>query len=94
MFKLLNEYSRTRYECVVAEMFLTGDKTQYHVCFRPVAADRDSADRYACRYLQIAAEEAERMTALGALTGSLREELDRELSVLRRPYEPSTPPIS
>jgi hypothetical protein len=65
-------------------MFRTDNNIQYKVCFRPLGADRGSANRYACRYLQIEAAEVDRMTHSGALTVQMQEKLDQELSALRK----------
>jgi hypothetical protein len=40
-FKLLDEYSRTRHRCFLAEMFRTGP--EYTVCFRPTGVEKESA---------------------------------------------------
>ena len=79
-FKRLDEYARNRHRCFLAEMDLSADKAHYTLCFRPTGVDKDSPNRYACRYLHIATEEVE--TAALSLPTSVIEMLDRELPAL------------
>jgi hypothetical protein len=79
-FKMLDEYARSRHRCFLAEMDLNADKAHYTLCFRPTAVDKGSPNRYACRYLHIAAE---KVGAAGkSLPTSVIEMLDRELPTL------------
>ena len=82
IFRLLDDHVRTRHACFVSEFFPTRENTKYSVCFRPLKAPEDSPERYACRYLQVGMEEADQVAGSGALTGPLREQIDRELSLL------------
>jgi hypothetical protein len=77
-FKLLDEYSRTRYRCFLAEMFPTG--SEYTLCFRAHGIRKESANRYACRYLLVGTPEVSTAARNGILPPSITEMLDRELS--------------
>ena len=79
-FKMLDEYARSRHRCFLAEMNLSADKTHYALCFRPTGGNKDSPNRYACRYLHIGAEQVG--TAGHSLPPSIVEMLDRELPIL------------
>lgn len=81
-FELLGAYARSKHHCFVAELFLKDAPVEYVSCFRPVNADKDSEDRYACRYLNIEINEAEASVSLSALTAALAQRLERELSTL------------
>jgi len=79
-FKLLDEYSRTRHRCFLAEMFST--VSEYTLCFRSTGVQKESASRYACRYLRIGTREVSTAARNGILLPSTTEMLDRELSAL------------
>jgi hypothetical protein len=79
LFRLLDDYSRLQHQCFVSEMFLNDRKTEYVVCFRPVEAREDSANRYACEYLQVGVPEAKLVSHTGVLTASIIKELESEL---------------
>jgi hypothetical protein len=81
-FTLLDEYSRSKHQCFVAEMFLNDAGTHYVVCFRPTATPRDSPNRLACRYVNIETAQAGTLGQTEALPISIIEKLDRELSAL------------
>jgi hypothetical protein len=83
VFKLLDEYSRDRHNCFVSEMFLNESKTAYTLCFRRTDVNRDSPDRYACRYFHLQASEVNTIAEEGTLTASIAEQLDKELPGLR-----------
>jgi hypothetical protein len=82
VFKLLDEYSRDRHNCFLSEMFLNEAKTGYTLCFRPVSAKPDSADRFAHRYLHFKVSEVKMAAEKEMLMDSVTEELDRELRPL------------
>ena len=84
-FRLLDLYSRSTHECFVTEMFLNDAGTEYTVCFRPINADWNSANRVDCRYLRLANHEIERLNETKALTVSLTEKIDSELRFLGKP---------
>ena len=79
-FKRLDEYARNRYRCFLAEMDLNADKGHYTLCFRPTGVDKNSPNRYTCRYLHITAEEVG--TTGESLPTSVVEMLDKELPTL------------
>lgn len=79
-FKLLDGYSRAHHACFLAEMFPSG--TDYWLCFRPTGVNKESPNRYACRYLKIGLEEMSTAALSGALPISIAETLDKELSTL------------
>jgi hypothetical protein len=63
-------------------LFFSEHDDAYVACFRPVKTCRDSADRYACRYLNIEIAEVREMTKIGLLPGSLANVIDEELHEL------------
>ena len=81
-FKMLDGYSRSHHGCFLAEMDLNDAKRIYTLCFRPTATDRDSPNRYACRYLHIGAEEVRTAGRMQLLPTSIAEMLDVELAKL------------
>ncbi len=82
VFKLLDDYSRNRHNCFLAEMFLNQAQTAYTLCFRPVNKNKNSPDRYACRYLHLEASELKIAAEKGSIGASTIEELDKELPLL------------
>jgi hypothetical protein len=87
-FKLLDSYSRARYRCFVAEMFLNRAATEYLVCFRPTEENRDSADRFAFRYLHIDLRQVKKAAEKNALPTSIQEDADKELRSLNQANRP------
>lgn len=81
-FTMLDDYSRSRHRCFVAEMFLNNGTRDYTVCFRPMGISEDSPNRYACRYLHIGAEDIRTAEQKQVLPASITEMLDRELPTL------------
>ena len=79
---MLDGYSRSRHGCFVSEMFLDAGETDYSLCFRPTGGSKDSPTRYACRYLQIGAEEVKAAGQKQVLPASIIQMLDRELPTL------------
>jgi hypothetical protein len=82
VLKLVDEYSRDQHRCFVAEMFLKEATTGYTLCFRPIAAERDSPNRYVCRYLYLERGEVKTLAEQGKLTPSITERLDKGLRSL------------
>lgn len=82
VFKLLDGYSRDRHRCFLSEMFLNEAKTAYTLCFRPVNVKRESPDRSAYRYVHFEVSQVKTAAEKEMLTGSMTEELDRELRPL------------
>src|SRR5690349_12188701 len=84
-FTLLDEYSRRRHNCFVAELFFSDQLGRYFVCFRPTTVSSDSVDdpdRYACKYLQFEVEDVERMRSEESLPSSVAERLDKVLPTM------------
>ncbi len=81
-FQLVDEYSRTKYQCFLAEMFANKEGTGYTLCFRPVGGSRDSSDRYACRYLDLDERQLVAASRANLLPSSVTEKLDSDLSNL------------
>lgn len=84
VFKLLDDYSRNRHRCFVAEFDLDKAESYYHVCFRPTGVSLDSPNRYACRYLHIGIGEIMEAVEKKELPVSVIEQLDKELPSLGR----------
>lgn len=78
-FEQLDGYARKQYLCFVAELFLNDDQTSYYVCFRPTNAVQSSADRYACKYLQIEVGQVRTACREQRLTDWITERLKHEL---------------
>ena len=84
-FKLLDQYSRTNYNCFVAEFFFSSQVGRYFVCLRPTTVSSDSVDdpgRYACKYLQFEVEDVERMRSEKSLPPSVSERVDEVLPTM------------
>jgi len=77
-FKMLDGYSRTHHRCFLAEMNLNANKGAYALCFRPAGGDRNSPNRYACRYLHIGVKDVKSAADMQVLPLSISEMLDRE----------------
>src|ERR1700722_992807 len=73
-FKLLDEYSRQNHLCFVAELFLSSNRIEYVVCFRP-SNESTNPDRFSCRYLKIGTAKFELISQTGVLPISIIEEL-------------------
>ncbi|HEV2233470.1 MAG TPA: hypothetical protein VGV68_08720 [Terriglobia bacterium] len=81
VFKLLDDYSRNKHQCFVAEFELDTAETYYPVCFRPTGGTKDSP-RFACRYLHIGIIEVTEAAERKELPASVIELLDKELPAL------------
>jgi hypothetical protein len=84
LFALLDNYSRGKHKCFVAEMSLNDAGTYYVVCFRPADVRNDSPNRLACRYVNIDTMQTDTIGQTQALPISITEKLDGELSELRQ----------
>ncbi len=82
VFRLLDDYSRNKHRCFVAEFFPDKVGTDYHVCFRPMRGDINSPNRYACRYVDISAQEVAEAGDRKELPVSVTALLDKELPSL------------
>jgi hypothetical protein len=84
-FKVLDEYSRRKHNCFVAEFFLSDQVGKYFVCFRPTGVSSDSVDdpdRYACKYLQFEVEDVKRMRSEESLPVEVAKRLDEALPTI------------
>lgn len=81
-FKMLDEYSRRRHACFLAEMDLNPAQGYYSLCFRPTEMTKDSPNRYACLYLRLNAGEVKAAGQQQVLPASISRVLDQELSTL------------
>jgi hypothetical protein len=82
LFKMMDTYSRDHHHCFLAEMDLIMGEARYSLCFRPTGVNENSANRYACLYLHIGAEEASAAGKNSELPMSIRQMLDGELPKL------------
>jgi hypothetical protein len=82
VFRLLDDYARTRYHCFLAEFFLDKTGTEYLACFRPVGLAVGSPNRYACRYLHIGVGQLPEAAKHTVLPARIVELLARELPAL------------
>lgn len=83
IFKLLDDYSRTRHHCFLAEMFLDRVQTEYFLCFRPTSDHPNpNPSNYACRYLRVEIGEVQTIDTTGKLTASIIQRLDADLPSL------------
>jgi len=83
-FEVIDAYSRSQYRCFVSEMFPNETATEYVLCFRPVDAQMESPNRYACQYARIKNDEVRSVGAIGVLPDFLVERLMKELSRLKQ----------
>lgn len=99
-FQLLDGYARTRHQCFLAEMDLRTEALGYSVCFRPLRISDDliknlresSSDNlrealsavYACKYLMVPTEYVRAASSQQQLPASLVDQLDTELSQLKK----------
>ena len=81
-FRLLDEYARTNHNCFVAELFLSTQSEVYVGCFRAAGLEKDSPNRYACKYLQFGVEDIRAMSSANCLSVPLAKQLDDALSTL------------
>jgi len=83
-FALVDEYSRTRHECYLAELFPDKAYSEYILCLLPTKVDAPFTfpNRY-YRYLRIDADEVRTAARTGVLTPSIIQRLDTELTELR-----------
>jgi hypothetical protein len=83
LFRLIDDYSRRRLNCLVTEFFLSREKAEYFLCFRPLGVtNKNSPNRFTCEYVTVSLEEARKMAHDNALTVDFIEELDRRVSAL------------
>jgi hypothetical protein len=80
-FKLIDKFPRTKHNCFLAEFDARGGD-EYQLCFRPASGNRDSASRYACRYLTIKTTDLKSIVLLESLPPWAAHLLDEELSRL------------
>jgi hypothetical protein len=81
VFRLIDDYSRNKHQCFVAEFDFDEADNDYRLCFRPTGGTKDSP-RYACRYLHIGIRCIMEAAETKELPASMTEQLDRELPSL------------
>lgn len=77
-FKLVDEYSRSKHNSFLAEMFLNDGKTEYVLCFRSLTTSRTGV----ARYLRIPQRDLETLSSSHALPRFLSDQLDQQLRIL------------
>ena len=84
LFTAIDEYVKAHHRCFVAECFLGTSETEWVICIRPTAENRDALarDRYACKYFRLSLKEAEEVCTANAVGTKLIEKIDRELRSL------------
>jgi len=82
LFRILDEYSRLRHGCFLAEMFLNKDATHYVLCFRPVEPKVCAVGAGVCRYVYLNREDGLSVGSTGVMTDSVRQDLDTALQSL------------
>lgn len=82
-FQLVDEYSRKHHQCFVSEMFPTKDESEYTLCFRPLRANLESANRFNCQYLRVTGGEVRAVGRGGQLGRLLIDKLQSELAGLQ-----------
>ena len=99
-FRLPDGYARTRHQCFLAEMTFHTAERGYFLCFRPLRISedlitnlRESSNEnlrdnlspfYVCKYLTIPTQEVKAAGSLQQLPASLVDQLDAELSQLKK----------
>jgi hypothetical protein len=81
-FKLLDSYARSEHRCLLTEMFLNDDESEYVLCFRPLLRRESPEQPYSCCYLRIAVKEAMDSAHAKLLTQEIADELRERLSEL------------
>jgi hypothetical protein len=84
LFTLLDNYSRSRCNSFLTEMFLNGAETHYVLCFRPLGGDRNSPNAYAFKYIKLEIAGLGVTAQTQELSSSTRAELDIQLQALRK----------
>ena len=82
VFRLLDDYCRSKHRCFVAELDLDKAGRHYRVCFRPTGGTKHSPNRDAGRYLEIGIGCIMEVAEEKALPASITELLDRDLPSL------------
>lgn len=84
-FKLLDDYARSAHSCFLTEFFPTGkSEGSYLCCFRPLGTEIDAADRYACKYVAMSADQIESILSSECIPADVAETLDEELAGLTK----------
>ncbi len=82
-FGLLDEYARKKHKCFVSELFLKSSGAHYAACFRSTSSDRNSADRFACQYVEIEWSNIEAALELEKLPDLVKRVVDERLRLIR-----------
>jgi hypothetical protein len=83
-FKLLDSYARSEHRCLLTEMFLNDDESEYVLCFRPPNRQAGPEKPSSCCYLRIAVKEAMDSSHAKLLTRAIADELRERLSELSK----------
>lgn len=82
-FRLLDDFSRSKHRCFLAELFPNEARSEYVLCFRPLTISKDLSDpMMAYRYLHIGVIDLRVMAASRVLPVLIAEKLDQELRSL------------
>lgn len=88
IFQLLDNFSRSKHHCFLAEMFPNESRGEYVLCFRPVTVPRESPDPMMFyRYLYISVFDLRVAAASGELPFHVVEKLNQALLGLKQPAE-------
>jgi hypothetical protein len=79
-FILVDSHAKDKHQCRLTEFFLPSGRDAYILCFRPFNAD--AAHPADCRYINFPVAEISRVSALNALTATVKQSLDDELRTL------------
>lgn len=84
-FKLIDDYARSAHRCFLTEFFPTGKgEGCYLCCFRPLGAEINAANRYACKYVTVSADQIESILSNLCIPTSVAQMLDGELARLTK----------
>jgi hypothetical protein len=84
LFKLLDGYAKRHHKCFLTELFLSDERDEYILCFRPLVFREDPRNQSVCRYIRIEIGEAKDLTRTGLLTVSVANILDEKLGPLNQ----------
>jgi hypothetical protein len=88
VFQLLDDFSRSKHQCFLAELFPNEGRAEYVLCFRPVNISRDSLDPMMFyRYLYISVVELRVAAESRVLPALIVEKLNQSLPSLKQQAE-------
>ena len=65
LFKLLDSYAKRHHKCFLTELFLSDERDEYILCFRPPVFREDLQNQSVCRHVEIGVGEARELTRAG-----------------------------